>query len=240
MYRPLSILLATAVLSIAACDQRPPPTLSLYRAVHAGDLDQVMRHLDAGTDINQPDVNGDYPLHVAARQGQVNIARALVENGALPEVLDAAGQSPMRVALGGGKTQVAQMLIEQGALLDPQGMLGELVGAGVSDRDSFKLLLRRGASLDRADARGDAPLHLAILAGHLDAVARLIELGADVNRPNAAGQTPLGLALGQAPRRDGADRAILKLLQRNGAAPGKDSPVSTDAVSPHDAGRDIE
>ncbi|MBK1721063.1 hypothetical protein CKO23_02195 [Thiocystis violacea] len=221
MYHPLSTFFLAFALLVSACTEPAPPTLSLYSAVHTGDLDQVMRHLYWDTDVNQADVNGDYPLHVAARDGRVRIARELVEHGADPQTRDAAGQTAMRVALTNGRTQVAQMLIEHGAALDAQAMLAELVEAGVADRDSFALLLRRGASLNQRDAGGRTLLHLAIAAGQLDTVARLIMLGADVSEPSAQGQRPLTLALELASRGGKDSRDIVDLLERNGAARGQ-------------------
>ncbi|WP_240905598.1 ankyrin repeat domain-containing protein [Thiorhodococcus mannitoliphagus] len=198
--------------------------MSLYRAVHSGDLNQVMRHLYWKTDINQPDIDGNYPLHVAAHDGRVRIARALVEHGADPETRNAAGESALRVALGNGKTQVADMLLSEGTSINPQAMLAELVQAGVSDRDSFQFLLRRGASLSQVDDAGDTLLHLAIARGHLDTLARLITLGADVNQPDRDGQRPLTLALKQAKQSHDDGRNIVELLKRNGASDAALSP----------------
>lgn len=224
MYRSLILdrkpILFVIVLAcvLVGCTEPEPPTLSLYRAVHTGDLNQVMRHLYWETDINRADVDGNYPLHVAAHDGRVRIADALVEHGADLEATNAAGQTALRVALGNGKTQVAQMLVDAGAQFDPQAMLAELVRAGVSDRDSFELLLRLGASLSKIDEDGQTLLHLAIAGDHLKTVARLIALGGDVNQPNGDGQRPLTLALERATQARGDSRDIVALLERNGAA----------------------
>jgi Ankyrin repeat. len=123
----------------------------------------------------------------------------------------------LQLALSNGKTQVAQLLVAQGVPLDPQGLLLELAGAGVSDRDSFELLLRRGADLNRVDPNGETALTLAIGRGHLETVARLILLGADVNQPDGQGRMPLDLALAQAGERRDDRTKIVELLQRNGA-----------------------
>lgn len=217
MSRPVLVLLCLSVFLLAACSEPARPTVNLHRAVAIGDLDQVKRHVYWDTDFDQPDAQGDYPLHVAARQGSVNITRALLEAGADPSVHDAAGATPLQRALLTGKTQVAKALIAHGVPLEPQALLLELAGAGISDRDSFELLLRQGAELNRIGSDGDTALTLAIARGYLETVARLILLGADVNRPDGQGRRPLDLALAQTgERRD--DRAkIVELLRRNGA-----------------------
>lgn len=218
MSRPVLVLLCLCISLLVACSEPARPTLNLHRAVAIGDLDQVKRHVYWDTEVDQPDAQGDYPLHVAARQGSVNITRALLEAGADPSVRDAAGATPLQTALLTGKTQVAKTLIAHGVSLEPQALLLELASAGISDRDSFELLLRRGADLNREETpNGDTALTLAIARGYLETVARLILLGADVNRPDGQGRRPLDLALAQTgERRD--DRAkIVELLRRNGA-----------------------
>ncbi len=209
--------LVLIVLALTACGKPEPPTINLYRAVHSGDLDQVTRHLRWKTDINRTDVNGDYPLHVAARGGRVIIARELVEHGADAQALNAAGETAIETALINGKTRVAKMLLEHGVKLDAQAVLIKLVKAGVSDRDAFTLLMHQGASLGELDAQGDTLLHLAIARGHHDSVSRLIRFGADVSQLNGEQQTPLALALEHAARRDNNASAIVNLLESSGA-----------------------
>jgi hypothetical protein len=212
----LSAVLLLALL-LGGCG-RPAPTVNLHRAVQVGDLPQIERHIEHGTDLDQPDANGDRPLHIAARAGQVAIARELAEHGASVVALDGSGQTPMALALRHGKTQVAALLVELGAPLDSQAALVALVRAGVSDRDSFAFLIRRGADLNRPDAQGNAPLHLAVTGGHLETVKRLIARGADVDRPNGTGRTPLALARALDPK--GPDTAnIQTALQQSGARP---------------------
>ena len=214
----LLLALPLLVTLVAGCGNPAPPTVNLYRAVQVGDLDQIRRHFAAGTDLNQPDGNGDLPLHVAARAGQVTIARELADHGASLVAPDKAGRTPLELALSHGKTQVAALLVQLGAPLEAQAMLVTLVRAGVWDRDSMDFLLRRGADLNRPDGQGQTPLHLAVTLGHLETVKRLIARGADVNRPNGAGKTALTLARERDPRRPNtAD--IVTALQQSGARP---------------------
>ncbi|WP_295447423.1 ankyrin repeat domain-containing protein [uncultured Thiodictyon sp.] len=214
----IHLALALLVLLPAGCDQPAPPTVNLFRALQVDNLDQIRRHIAAGTDLNQSDRNGDRPLHLAARAGQVAIARELVDHGASLIVLDSAGRTPLELALSQGKTQVATLLVEAGAPLDAQVLLVTLVRAGVSDRDSVDFLLRRGADLNRPDAAGQTPLHQAVALGHLETVKRLIARGADVNRPDGTGRTPLALARALDPKAT-KTADIQTALQQSGARP---------------------
>jgi ankyrin repeat protein len=208
--RVFSLLALTALL-LSGCSEPPRPTINLYRAIHSGDLDQIKRHLYWGTDVNQPDPDGDYPLHVAARRGRVVISKELLDHGADPNAENLAGATPLRVALGEGKTQVAQVLTKKGAADDPQELLFDLVHDGVTDRDSLRFLVDRGADVNVSDADGDAVLHIAVRNNQLLLVKRLIDEGADVNLPDGQGRTPLEIAAVN------ENRDITKELARYGA-----------------------
>jgi ankyrin repeat protein len=218
MRHPSYLSVVLAALLLAGCNEPAHPTVNLYRAVQIGDLDQIRRHIYWRTDLNQADPRGDFPLHVAARAGQVNIARDLAEHGASLVSLDSAGHTPLELALLHGKTQVAAMLLDKGAPLDAQATLVALVQAGVSDRDSVELLIRRGADLNRPDPEGRAPLHLAVSLGHLESVKRLLLRGADLNLPDGTGKTPLALAR-ELDSRIRTRAHIQKILEQSGARP---------------------
>jgi ankyrin repeat protein len=207
----LLIVLALAALLATACSEPERPTINLYRAIHAGDLDQIKRHLYWGTDVNRAGADGDYPLHVAARRGRVVIAEELLDHGADVDAVNAAGRTPLEVALTEGKTQLAEVLRKRGADDDVQSLLFRLVRDGVSDRDTLDFVVEHGADVNRADDTGSTALHLAVAGGHLLVVKRLIGLGAEVNAEDAEGRTALALA------QAGGARDIAALLELYGA-----------------------
>lgn len=227
MYRLLPTVLLLMTAALAGCQEPSRPTMNIDRAVGSSDLDQVKRHLYWKTNVNLADLSGDFPLHVAARNGHVTIARELVTHGADPGVVNRSGKTPLEVALENGKTQVAQMLIEQGVPLNPQDMLFTLARDGNSDRDVFEFLFRRGAKVDRPDAKGETLLHIAISEGHLGTVSRLIGYGAEVNQADANGRLPLDIA--QSKDIGPYSTNIVELLIRNGARATTHPPESVPA-----------
>ncbi len=207
----LPVLLAVL---LSACNEPPPPTINLYRAIHTGDWDQVKRHLYQETDLTQRDPEGNLPLHVASRDGRLVIARSLVEHGADPNALNGKGQTPALIALANGKVKLGEMLMERGAVDDPQSLLFALARLGVADRDGIAFLLSKGADIDALDQQGHAALHIAVADGQVLLATRLIRAGADVNRPDSQGRTPLALAL----EMERPNRHIIALLQQYGAS----------------------
>lgn len=217
-YRLLACLAISAAL-LWGCSKPPEPTINLYRAIHAGDLDQIKRHLFWGTDINTPGTDGDLPLHVAARRGRVVIARELLDNGADVSPKNGTGQTPLQLALIEGKTQLAALLVERGARESPQALLFMLAETGVSDRDSLEMTVRMGADVTAKNDAGATALHVAVANGRLLVAKRLIALGADVNAVDGEGRTPLGIATAN------ASHDIVALLVPYGARAEPEVPV---------------
>jgi hypothetical protein len=117
-----------------------------------------------GMDI---DVFGKFdrtPLHLAIRNGHIDICRLLIENGASIEVKNAHGFSALYFACLHGHVAIAEMLI----------------GCG--------------ASLVESDLGGLTPLHIAAEKGHTDVVKLLLLKGADRGALDSIGYTPIDWA----------------------------------------------
>jgi ankyrin repeat protein len=211
MNRRVLLSLLLLPLFLTACSEPDRPTIGLYLAVQRGDIDQIERHIYWGADINQQNVDGETPLHVAAAKGRMVVVKLLLKHSAEIDAADRDGHSPLYGAVMADRTQVAQYLVEQGAAIDPDRLLMEVVDSGVTDRDVVEFLLANGADINHLDASGRTPLILAIIKSERLLTKRLIAHGADVNKPGGSGKTPLQLAT------DGGNQEIIRLLKRNGA-----------------------
>lgn len=65
----------------------------------------------------------------------------------------------------------------------------------IGDIDQVSRHIYWKSDLDRPDAHGDPPLHVAARAGRVAIARALARNGADLEAPNAAGKTPLEVAL---------------------------------------------
>jgi hemoglobin len=83
----------------------------------AGTGPEVVRTLvGAGADVNAcGGVTRATALHMAARRGYVEIARALIDCGAAIEARDSKGDTPLKRAINCRRRAVSQLLVERGA-----------------------------------------------------------------------------------------------------------------------------
>ena len=200
--------------TLTACSPPDEPTIGLYLAIHRGDIDQIERHIQWDSDINQVDADGRRPLHVAAERGRLAVVRLLIKHGADLDALDRQGNTALYSAVMAGRTQVALLLIKNDSSIDADQLLNQAVANGVTDRDVIRFLLDQGAEINHQDEMGRTPLIMAISYDNRIMVKLLIANGADVNKPDSSGKTPLMLA------NERKITEIIRLLKRNGARTG--------------------
>ncbi len=209
-----SIIITITVLSLLlGCEAPNPPSIGLYPAIQQGDLDQLKRHIQAETDINQTDTMGKSPLLVAATQGELVMVRLLLKNGAKIDAEDNNGQTAIQLAVEAGRIKVADLLLKNGAQFNPNDSLHTIASTGNTDRDIIPFLIKNGAVIGDATEDGTTPLVKSIQRNHRVTVKHLIANGADVNQV-VNGKPPLDWTGRQ------TDEAIIRLLERNGAHSG--------------------
>jgi len=196
---------------LAACGKPDKPTINLYRAVHADDIDQIERNLFWGADVNLAGPDGDRPIHVAARRGNRAIVQMLLKNSAEIDSPNSKGMTPLYTAIMHGRVQTAELLIKHKAAFSPDKLLHDVASHGIEYKDIINLLLRNGAKLESQDVNGNTPLHIATISNHRVLVRQLLSRGADVDAKNSAGDSPLDLAI------QSGNQTITKLLKQYGA-----------------------
>ena len=137
----------------------------------------------------------------AARDGQLEVVRTLVEEGADVNAARGDGLTALHLAAEGGHRAVAEALVAAGAAVDAGTRIGGYTSLHVAARAGHGAvvlsLLEAGADPNaRTTNTGVTALHLAAAAtGGRSAVAALLDHGADPDaRERSAGQTPLFFA----------------------------------------------
>jgi len=148
--------------------------------------------------------SGQTPLAAALSTNHLEVAVALLEHGADPEIRDATTLlTPLLYAAKRGKAELARALVEAGADLEARAPTGEtplVLAARAGDLACAEQLLEAGADPNAAalaEHGGASALHEA--AARTDAagpelVRALLARGADREHRNAAGETAFDVA----------------------------------------------
>ena len=138
--------------------------------------------------------NGGTPLHLAAQEGHVDLARMLLDKGAEVDARDAKGETPLHRATEKGHTDVAGLLLARGADVNATSKNGATAlhwAASEGHRDVAQLLLDAGADVRAGSEDGWTPLNAAAWNGHHDVARSLLDAGADVRAGDEDDSTPL-------------------------------------------------
>ena len=174
--------------------------VDLFKAVGNNDPSLVRRALVGGENPDVMDNVGNTPISLAAREGFVDCAKALLEGGARINVHGAYGNTPLHDAAGKDRVEMVKFLLDNGADVNARNSFGETplcraipcFGVG-----TVEALLDGGDRVDSRDVNGRTPLFLAIKYGHNGIVELLLQHGADPRARDSSGKTPLDEAAGR-------------------------------------------
>ena len=177
--------------SVRVIDTRQSQTgaTPLILAAEHGRAAAVELLLELGADVFRPASNGLCGVHVACKNGHLDIVRQLLDAdaGLMDHTTTSGGRSPLMFAASAGHMAIVRLLVERGANLD--------AATDFDDAD--------------ADVGGDTALHLAAFHGRSDIVDVLLKNGANPDMSMRNGRTPLIIGCEQ-----GHSDVVRLLLQR--------------------------
>ena len=168
------------------------------------DNDEIENSLqNSGSDMSSDHMDykgesGFTPLHIAVKEGFLDICQMLLENKADVCAHDDEGNTPLHLALSNDHIEISRILLAYNAEVNSPNEDGStpiLVASSNGNIDLFQLLLAHNADVFIHDNIGNTPLHFAASGGHLEVARILLELKADVDSLNSEGLTPLQRAL---------------------------------------------
>ena len=177
---------------------RVPGGLSSFNIPHSGPqmLADIARLLvEHGADLHAQNINGETPLHAAAKGKSVEVERVLLEHGANVGAEDKYGRTPLHQAVEVyGGVEITRVLLEHGANVDAEDIQGRTPLHGAAKYGSVevvRMLLEHGANVGAEDNQGSTPLHDAAVYWRVEVVRVLLEHRANVGVQDNQGRTPL-------------------------------------------------
>jgi ankyrin repeat protein len=181
--------------ALAECSATPRQ--AFFGAIRAGNLALVLDILKQEPKaVHWQEIRDDvgvfdaYGLHLAAQEGKLEIAKALIDAGAFVNARDSNGRSPLVAAIEHGKAALVEYLVVE-AKADPNQANGADVrplmkAAAENDTTSLALLLQSGAKLE-ARKNGENALFYAVQGNAEAAIEFLIAQGIRADIRNMEG-----------------------------------------------------
>lgn len=215
----IDILLETASIPKAVNTSGDTP-FSL--AVKGGQLAAFQRLLGADSTVALTD-NTDFSLlHLAAREGHLEIVRELIQLGADNNAIGVDRSTPLLLAAEKGHLVLVKYLINDlrsdMEAANKAGACAVHVAAMHGHVQVLEQLHKAGADIQMKDQENCRPIHLAVQGGHLRVVKFLLGLGVIPNTVDGRKLTPLHLAV------KGRHLGIVKELLRHSAGVAKPAP----------------
>ena len=159
------------------------PISPLMRAAQVRDAATVEKLIKAGADVNKKQLYGGTPLQGAASVACPAVIDLLLKAGADANATDDGGDTPLTNAAVG--TNITTDLDDAMAGRSAYGRVPSLINA----EEAVSLLVKAGADVNRANAKGRTPLIIAALAADPGMCRLLLSLGADKSAKDATGRT---------------------------------------------------
>ncbi|XP_056905038.1 ankyrin-3-like isoform X25 [Takifugu flavidus] len=160
-------------------DEQTDVNACYLRSARAGNLEKTLDYLKNGVDINICNQNGLNALHLASKEGHVEVVAELIKLGAN---VDAAtkqkGNTALHIASLAGQTDVVKKLVTHHANVNAQSQNGFTplyMAAQENHLEVVQFLLDNGSSQSIATEDGFTPLAVALQQGHEQVVSLLLE-----------------------------------------------------------------
>ena len=141
---------------------------------------------EAGITMMAPNIDGQNPLHLAAKHGRFEVVEYLTTlQNCTPSARENEGRNALHLAIDGGHLKIVQFLVE-GSFCNPADTVGRR-GSYVTKTSTVHIAAQRGhleilkylvdiagCNLYERDGCDNLPIHLAVIHGHLNVVEHLI------------------------------------------------------------------
>ena len=165
----------------------------------------------------------DLPLYWACLNGHLEVAKVLLEAGALINHSNCMLATPLHAAASSGHLQVMELLVAEGADVNAANILGQsalIAAASCGHSKAVEYLLGKGADVKQKTVDGYTLMHVAAKGGHLHTVRTLLARGIppmfNKGTPNDKGFIPCPLFLAAV---NGHQSVVYEFLSRKRNCP---------------------
>lgn len=129
--KPIGTMLLLSILTLGACNSQPKQnktnnasnkvntTIDIQTAAFTGNLEEIKKHIKAGTDLNSVEpLGGSTPLMAATTFGHTEVAIELIKAGADLDKKNNEGSTALHSAAFFCRTEIVKVLLEHGANKD--------------------------------------------------------------------------------------------------------------------------
>lgn len=169
----------------------------LFDAAKLGFVDKIDLCYRKGADVNSKNLQEVTPLWEAARNGQTEAVKRLMELKGRIDIQAPNGFTPVNIATRFGHNKTVQLLLEAGAnqgIKDQNGCTPIWNAARSNNISILEVLQQYGGDMNAQDLNGRSPCWVAARFGLLNALKRLVELNADFTVSDKDSFTPLHVA----------------------------------------------
>jgi cytohesin len=154
--------------------------------------------LEKGVSPNTPDINGNTPLHMAAKGMYISESERVMARLANPNREPSSTSKNMQDKGRINYSEIMELLIARGANLEAGNNFKRTplhIAVQANNKAATEFLIAHGAKIDSWDSSRESPFSIAVGAGHLELAEMLLANGADVNEKRPGGSTPLHWAV---------------------------------------------
>lgn len=190
-------------------DWRPINYFSQY-----GLAEMVELVLEKGVSPNTPDINGNTPLHMAAKGMYISESERVMARLANPNREPSSTSKNMQDKGRINYSEIMDLLIARGANIEAGNNSKQTplhIAVEANNKAATEFLIAHGAKIDSWDSSRESPFFIAVDAGHLELAERLLANGVDVNEKKPGGWAPLHRAVRN------QSLSMVKFLIANGA-----------------------